>query len=112
MAFVLFFLLLGIFEKTAHSIQAAILLHLINMIWPTAYKPAAKIWLGFSNVLGAIMSKVVLTLVFFIVVTPVGAIRGILGYDPLQLKIWKTGSGSVFRVCDRTISADDITKPY
>ena len=42
------------------------------------------------------VSKIILTLIFFLIVTPVGLIRRWTGADSLQLKKWKQGTDSVF----------------
>jgi hypothetical protein len=66
--------------------KLSILLLLINMIWPSFYKPVAKLWLGLSHLLGTVMSKVLLSIIFFVMVTPVAAIRrvGGGGFAPVE----------------------------
>jgi hypothetical protein len=90
----------------------AVLLLLIDMIRPDIYKPLAKFWLGFSHLLGTVMSKVILTIIFFILVVPVGLLRRLMGKDALRLKEWKKGSNSVFKIRDHKLTSDDIKNPY
>ncbi|MFW5735101.1 MAG: SxtJ family membrane protein [Oceanidesulfovibrio sp.] len=78
------------------------------MVKPTLLKPFAALWLGFSELLGAIMSKVVLSLVFFLVVTPIALLRAAMGKDPMQKKRWKNGSDSVFRTVRKTLGPEDL----
>ena len=47
--------------------------------------PLNKLWLKFGFFLGSIMSPVVMGVVFFIVVTPVGLIMRFLGKDLLRI---------------------------
>ena len=91
---------------------AALILLIVNMTIPNLYKPAAKLWLGVSTILGTFVSKIILTLIFFGLVTPVGIIRRILGKDSLQLNKWKNGSESVFQVRDHTFVPSEIEKPF
>ena len=49
MAMVLICLLIAFFGGKQFFYGLAILLLLINMIWPNVFKPVAKIWLGFSH---------------------------------------------------------------
>ena len=66
------------------------------MIAPILYKPFGIIWFGISNIMGTVMSKVVLTVIFLALVTPVAILRRIYGADSLQLKKWKKSTHSVF----------------
>ena len=48
--------------------------------------PLNKLWFKFGILLGAIVSPIVMGIVFFIVVTPISLIMKILGKDILNLK--------------------------
>jgi hypothetical protein len=63
MAMVLLLLLLAISPKRHALLLVAILLLLVNMITPQIYRPIAVFWLGFSELLGAVMSRVLLSIV-------------------------------------------------
>lgn len=110
-AIVLICLLISYFTEN-NFISLAILLLIIDMIVPNIYRPLAKIWLGVTNILGTIMSKLLLTIIFFVLVTPMGIIRRIFGADSLQLKKWKKDASSVFKVRDHVFQPDEIEKPY
>ena len=51
--------------------------------------PLAKLWFKFGILLGSIISPIVMTAVFFVVVTPIGIIMRLVGKDLLKLKIYK-----------------------
>ncbi len=51
---------------------------------PAALRPLYRVWMGLALVLGFVMTRVILTLVFFLVITPVGWIMRALGKDPLH----------------------------
>jgi hypothetical protein len=112
MAVVLILLLLGIFlkQRTFYPYAAAALV--VNMILPGIYKPFAIIWFGMATFLGIIMSKVLLTIVYILLVVPVGLIRRLLGKDSLQLKKFKKNGSSVFRERDHLFQSTDIENPY
>jgi len=93
-------------------LTAGIMLLLIDLVWPSCFKPIARLWFGLSHLLGAVTSKVFLTLVFLLLVTPIGLARRIIGSDPMQLKKWKRDRSSVFQVRDHLIRREDIEKPY
>ncbi|MCX5892062.1 MAG: hypothetical protein NTW80_03660 [Deltaproteobacteria bacterium] len=75
MAMVLICLLLGYFGKFPKFLGVSIVLLLITMAWPKAFKPLAFFWFGLSHVMGQVVSKIILSLAFFLIVTPIGVIR-------------------------------------
>jgi hypothetical protein len=112
MALVLICLLLAWFMNRRDFLGAGVLLLLLDMIWPSAFKPAAKLWFGLSHVLGTVMSKIILSLAFFVVLTPVGLLRRAMGKDSMRCKGFKKDAASVFRVRDHQFTSKDIETPY
>lgn len=112
MALTLIVLLVAYFWNDQRFLGLGIVLMIVNMSFPIVFKPFAWIWFGLSHVLGAVMSRLILSLIFFLMVMPVGLIRRLMGKDSLNLKNWKTGDESVFVVRDITFSKDNIEKPY
>ena len=55
-----------------------------GLIAPRALRPVFQVWMGFALAMGFVMTRVLLTLVFFLLVTPTGLIRRLLGHDPMQ----------------------------
>ena len=112
MAMVLICLLIVLIGHKQQFLGIAVVILLINMIKPTLFKPLAKIWLGLSHLMGTIMSKIILSILFFGMVTPIGFLRKCLGKDSLQIKKWKKERTSVFRVRDHIFKANDIKHPF
>ncbi len=112
MAMVLIFLLLTLILKEEAYLFSGIGLHILNMVAPQAYRPVAVIWLGISHLLGTMMSMIILTIVFLVVVTPVGLLRSLLGADSLRLKQFKAGQASVMQKRNHRFTAEDIQRPY
>jgi hypothetical protein len=112
MAMVLICLLFAWIGGYRAMLPAAILVLVVNMISPGVYKPLARVWFGLSHVLGTVMSKVILSVAFFLVLTPMGLVRKVMGKDSLRVAAWKKDSGSVFRVRDHTFAAADIEQPF
>jgi hypothetical protein len=84
----------------------------INLLVPKFYFPFAIFWFGLSKLLGIITSKVILGLVFYIVVTPVGLIRKICGNDRLDLKRFKKDKLSVFTVRNHKYISSDLKNMF
>jgi len=112
MAMVLLLLILYAYLKWRGLLLGAILFQVLNMIVPQIFRPIAVVWLGLSNLLGAVASRVLLSMVFFTVVTPIGILRRLLGKDSLKLRAFKSGEGSVMSERHHTFTGADIERPY
>ena len=98
--------------KLQFLILLAIAFLLVAMTYPPIFKPFARLWFGLSTALGTVVSKIILTVVFFTIVLPVGLVRRALGKDAMLIKSWKKGESSVFRRRDHRFSAEDLEHPY
>ena len=58
-------------------------------IFPTILLPLQKIWMAIAVVLGFIMTRVILSFLFYLVITPINFISRLFGKDFLNLKIEK-----------------------
>lgn len=108
------FLLLIIFfisDNIIFSYMAAALL-LLGMVLPNTMKPLAKLWYGLAEVLGSVVSKIILILLFVLLVLPVAIVRQLMGKDPLLLKQFKQSNSSCFVERDHKYTAEDFTKLY
>jgi polyferredoxin len=112
MAFVLIFLLIGLFSQNNIFFKIAIPVLIIDMIFPMFFYYFAFIWLGFSHLLGTVVSKIILTIVFTIMVIPIGVFRRLIGKDSLQLTKFKKGNESVMEIRNKLFTLKDIEKPY
>lgn len=112
MALTLIFLLLGYFLDRTGFYNLAIPALILAMAWPEFYKPFAYLWLGITTLLGTIISKLILTIVFLIFVIPVGLIRKALRKDNLRLKQFKKSDKSVMIKRNHIFVPSDIEKPY
>jgi hypothetical protein len=112
MAVVLLLLLIFASKKREGYLLAAIVLHVVNMAVPQIYKPVAVVWLGFSDLLGAVMSRILLSIVFFAVVTPIAIFRRLVGKDSLKLRAFKASKDSVMVERNHTFIGRDLERPY
>jgi len=112
MAMVLLFLILFIARKQQWFLYGAIVLHVVNMTVPKIYMPIAVLWLGLSDLMGAVVSKVVMSIVFFGVVTPIAIIRRLSGKDALKLRVFKASQDSVMLERNHKFVGKDLESPY
>ena len=90
----------------------AIVFLLVAMTYPPVFRPFARLWFGLSTALGTVVSKIILAVLFYGLVLPVGLVRRAMGKDAMRIKSWKKGKGSVFRVRDHRFAAKDLEHPY
>ena len=62
---------------------------LLGLVIPFALKPVYKAWMVMSIIMGFIMTKVVMVVIFYMIVTPVGFVASIIGKNFLDMKIDK-----------------------
>ena len=65
------------------ALAAAAALVLPAIVWPRALAPAHRAWMRIGHALGWLNSRILLGIVFFFVVTPLGFVLRLLGKDPL-----------------------------
>jgi len=112
MAFTLLCLIVVYFWSAYGLVPVAMALLVVTMVWPRAFQPLAGLWFGLAHLMGTVMSTLILSVLFFGLVTPIGLIRRALGADSLQLKKWKKGHDSVFQVRADLIKKEDLQAPY
>lgn len=112
MAMTLICLLVIMFTHSLALMPLALGLLLLGMVWPRAYTPVAMLWLGISLLLGSVMSRLLLSVIFFVVVTPMALVLRLFGHDPMRRKSWKKGEDSTFVSRDHTYEAKDLEHPF
>ena len=80
------------FEKSAavYFIIIGGLLIAAAVIYPKILKLLNKVWMGLAIVLGFVMSRIILTILFYLVLTPIGLLAKLLGKKFMNLKYDKS----------------------
>ena len=74
------------YEIRNWSLIISIVFLILGIMKSKILTPLNKIWIRFGLLLGKIVSPLVMSMVYFIVVTPMGLLMRILGKDILNLK--------------------------
>lgn len=92
--FAAFALLFWLRHKPAYPyfLVAGVALIAFGAVLPRALKYVYISWMTLAFVLGFIMAHVILTLFFFMIVTPIGLAARLFGKDFLRLKLDKSAS--------------------
>lgn len=113
LALILICLLISYFTQKNIYWQIAIPVLIVTMTVPKVFTIPAVVWFGASAILGGIMSKILLAILFYFVITPIGLLMRLFGKNSMRLKEWKSGRESVF--IDRSslkVNADDLKNPF
>lgn len=65
---------------------------LLGAIYPKALVVPNRLWMGMAEAMGFVMTRVILGVIFFLLVTPIGLIRRLSGGDPLGRRAGRTES--------------------
>jgi membrane-bound ClpP family serine protease len=65
------------------------LLVIAGLLFPIILRPLNKVWMTLAILMGWVMTRVILTILFFIVLTPLKFLAKLFGKDFLDLKIDK-----------------------
>ncbi len=77
---------------TKWSIAISLIFLILGLLNSKILTPLNKLWFKFGIILGKIISPLVMGIIFFLVVTPIGLTMRILGKDLLNLKFNKNKS--------------------
>ncbi len=71
----------------SYIFSVAAVLFVLGIFAPAALKYVEIVWMKFAAVMSFIMTRVILTIAFFLVITPFGLFLRMMGKDLLQMKI-------------------------
>lgn len=98
-------------ENWDFVVYSGILL-LLSLIFPLIFYPLTYIWFGLGKILGFVSSQILLTLLFFVLLTPVGLVRRWMGKDSLRLKKFKQGRDSVLISRSEKVLPTHLKNPF
>ena len=90
--FFILFLIFGLYPLKSDeairvwSVVLSLVLLIITIIKPNLFTFLNKLWVKFGIILGKIISPIIMSLIFFFVVTPIGMLVKILRKDVMGLK--------------------------
>jgi len=67
-------------------------LALLAIFFPKALVIPNRLWMGLARVLSIITTPIIMAVIFFLVITPFGLVRRLLGGDPLNRRADRTDS--------------------
>ena len=83
-----------------------------GLVFPTLLKPLQKVWMALAVMMGFIMTRVILALLYFIVITPLGIGFRLFDKRPLDIKMDRSKDSYWHYIKDDETSAVDIEKQF
>lgn len=81
----------------------------LGLTYPRALTPVYRVWMKFGHVMGFINTRILLGLVFYFMITPLGAFMRLFGWDPMQRRL---GQGASYRVPSRDRHQRHFERPF
>jgi len=81
-----------------------------GIIAPTSLAKPYQWWMRLALALGWINNRIILSLVFFLLFVPFGAMRRLLGGDPMRRRL--DASSDSYRIEKRGHTGTDLRRPY
>ena len=101
------FLFFNKIESIQMLLTIGIVLFLLSVMIPGVLKPIYWVWMILATIIGWIMTRVILSLLYFLIVTPIGLISRIFGKQFLELK-WNKSSNTYWNY--RSVSVPEKYK--
>ena len=81
----LWWLYRGKFVTAAYLLSAAgSILVLCGLVYPRVLTVPRKFWMKLAEGMAYVSSRIILAIIFFLVLTPIGLVKRAMGWDPLQ----------------------------
>lgn len=84
----------------------------LGFLVPSARKIIIRLWFKLSEILGFINSRILLTLIFFLILTPIALLSRLFSKDKLQLRKKTDETASYFHKRIHTYEAKDFENPW
>jgi uncharacterized membrane protein len=78
---------------------------------PNALKHLHAVWMGLALLIGWVMTRVILTLVFFLIVTPIGLLQRLVGQRSVDLH-FRTGASSYWQPREKSFAPADYRNQF
>lgn len=82
----------------------------LALVAPVILYPLYRVWMAFGLVMGWINTRLILGLLFFVVMLPIGLIMKVLAKDPMRRRI--DPEATSYRIIRTAPERDHMEKPY
>jgi hypothetical protein len=80
------------------------------LLWPRVLKYPYAGWVGFGTVLGWVNSRIILAVIFYLIIVPMGLAARLFGYDPMAREFSREAHS--YRIPSCQAPHNDMEKPF
>jgi len=80
------------------------------LIAPDSMRSLYRIWMRVALKIGHIVNSVILAIVYFLVITPMGIVMRLLGKDPMRRELDRNVAS--YRVISKVAARNHVERPY
>ncbi len=88
------------------------LFFVLAVVLPAALKPVYIAWMRFAALLGWVNSRLILLVIFYLAMAPMGLVMRLFGKDPLERKIDKNKESYWKQNGQKSFSAQDYERQF
>lgn len=103
------FLVLAWLFDQVYFIYASAFIGLSSMLIPPLGNGIVWLWYKIAEVLGTLNARIILTVLYYLFVTPIALLFRMSGNDPMALK---KPDNTVYVAREKTYQADDLKNPW
>lgn len=83
---------------------------LAALVTPAALNPVYRAWMRVALLLGRITTPLILGLVFYLAITPMGMVMRLFGYDPMRRR--DSGEAATHRIESTATERERLERPF
>ena len=80
------------------------------LLLPASLGPVYRVWMAIGHGLGWINSRIILGIMFYVLILPIGFIMRLLGKDPMQRRFDKQAAS--YRVPSKNLPKNHLERPF
>lgn len=80
------------------------------LVWPLGLRPIYKVWMKIGHILGWVNTRIILGLIYYLIILPIGMIMRLVGYDPMERK--KNQSSKSYRKKSNKYLKNDLERMF
>src|SRR5262245_34294096 len=69
------------------ALVISVLLVATALVWPSALRPFQRVWMTIGEGLGWVNSRIILSIVYYLIIVPIGLLRRAFGQDPMSRQL-------------------------
>jgi len=82
----------------------------LGLVYPLALKGFYALWIKFGNVMGFINTRIIMFILFYLIVAPIGLLMNVMGKDPMRRRFEKDSPS--YRIVSENHDKDHMEKPF